>query len=95
LVVDLLRAGLIDENFTLYITQFPGQAISASAMNFIIKAVQPDVMDIEYHFGAGDLTAEADIESVLAAEPHRLLGGRSVFNIEIFDYLLNEDPSRL
>lgn len=95
LVVDLLRAGLIDENFTLYITQFPGQAISASAMNFIIKAVQPDVMDIEYHFGAGDLTAEADIESVLAAEPYRLLGGRSVFNIEIFDYLLNEDPSRL
>lgn len=95
LVLELLRAGLIDENFTLYITQFPGQAISASAMNFIIKAVQPDLMDIEYHFGTGEEVGTDGIKAVLDAEGLRLLGGQSVYNIEIFDYLLSEDPSKL
>ncbi|AZZ79742.1 hypothetical protein C5O27_00350 [Gordonia alkanivorans] len=94
-VLELLRAGLIDENFTLYITQFPGQAISASAMNFIIKAVQPDSMDIEYHFGADDEVDTTDILAVLNAEEVRLLGGQSVYNIELFDYLLKEDPNKL
>ncbi|WP_146097553.1 YobI family P-loop NTPase [Nocardia nova] len=95
LVLELLRTGLIDENFTLYITQFPGQAISASAMNFIIKAVQPNDMDIEYHFGAGEDVDTEDIKAVLDAEASRLLGGQSIYNIEIFDYLLAEDPSKL
>lgn len=95
LAIELLRAGLIDENFTLYITQFPGQAISASAMNFIIKAVQPDLMDIEYHFGAGEEADTDGIKAALDAEAQRLLGGQSVYNIEIFDYLLTEDPSKL
>lgn len=95
LVLDLLGAGLIDENFTLYITQFPGQAISASAMNFIIKAVQPDAMDVEYHFGTGEEVNTEDIEAVLDAEADRLLGGQSVYNIEVFDYLFEEDPGKL
>lgn len=95
LVLELLRAGLIDENFTLYITQFPGQAISASAMNFIIKAVQPDVVDIEYHFGADEAVNTDDIKAVLDAEGQRLLGGNSIYNIEIVDYLMDRDPDRL
>ncbi|MGD7003839.1 hypothetical protein [Corynebacterium halotolerans] len=95
LVLELLQSGLIDENFTLYITQFPGQAISAAAMNFIIKAVQPDVMDIEYHFGTGEEVDTDDIKAVLEAEEPRLLGGQSVYNIEIFDYLLSKDPDKL
>lgn len=95
LVLELLRAGLIDENFTLYITQFPGQAISASAMNFIIKAVQPDVTDIEYHFGTDDAVGTDDIKAVLDAEAQRLLGGKSIYNIEIFDYLMAQDPDKL
>lgn len=95
LVLELLRAGLIDENFTLYITQFPGQAISASAMNFIIRAVQPDVMDIEYHFGTAEDVDADDIKAVLDAEAPRLLGGQSIYNIEVFDYLLAEDPGQL
>jgi hypothetical protein len=95
LVLELLRAGLIDENFTLYVTQFPGQAISASAMNFIIKAVQPDVMDIEYHFGVGHDVDTDDIKAVLDAEASRMLGGQSVYNIEVFDYLMAVDPTKL
>lgn len=95
LVLELLWEGLIDENFTLYITQFPGQAISASAMNFIIKAVQPNVMDREYHFGTGEEPDINDIKAVLEAETRRLLDGQSIYNIEIFDYLLAEDPNKL
>ncbi|WP_405475851.1 hypothetical protein [Paenarthrobacter ilicis] len=95
LAQELLREGLIDENFTLYVTQFPGQAISASAMNFIIKAVQPDVMDMEYHFGSQEEVNNDDIKEVLDAESLRLLGGQSVYNIEIFDYLIMQDPDKL
>ena len=91
----LLEAGYIDENFTLYVTQFPGESISASAMNFILKAVQPDLMDIEYHFGHGGNPSGGDIDSVLASEGPRLLGGRSVYNIEIFDHLLAKAPTKL
>lgn len=95
LVLDLLEAGLIDENYTLYTTQFPGQAISASAMNYIIKAVQPNVMDIEYHFGTGDDVDVSDIKAVVDAEESRLLGGQSVYNVEVFDYLMTADPAKL
>jgi hypothetical protein len=64
-------------------------------MNFIIKAVQPDVVDIEYHFGIGEEANTEDIKAVLHAEAQRLLGGQSVFNIEIFDYLFEVDPGKL
>ncbi|NWL12184.1 hypothetical protein DM793_12920 [Paenarthrobacter nitroguajacolicus] len=95
LVLELLREGLIDENFTLYVTQFPGQAISASAMNFIIKAVQPDSTDMEYHFGTGEEVNTDDIKAVLDEEADRLLGGQAIYNIELFDYLLAEDANKL
>lgn len=95
LVIEMLRAGFIDENFTLYTTQFPGKSMSASAMNFILKAVQPDVRDVEYHFGAGEDSDPADVQAVIAAEGSRLLNGQSVYNIEIFDHLLFSDSSQL
>lgn len=95
LIVELLMAGYIDENFTLYITQFPGQSITATAMNFIIKAVQRNVSDVDYHFGVGKEVDAADIEAVLTAEPVRVLDGQSVYNIEIFDYLLSANPKML
>ena len=95
LVLELLQSGFIDENFTLYITQFPGQAISATAMNFIIKAVQPDKMYVAYAFGEGESAQAEDIKAVLDAEADRLLGGQSVYNIQIFDYLLRLESGML
>lgn len=94
IVIDLIREGFIDENYTLYVTQFPG-GTSASAMNFIIKSVQPNLMDPDYHFGRGSESSETDIEAALAAESRRILNGESVYNREIFDYLLKVDPSKL
>jgi hypothetical protein len=94
IVLDLLQSGFIDENFTLYVTQFPGDS-SASATNFILKAVQPDVMDIDYHFGTDETPNVEDIKAALDAEGRRILSGRSVYNKEIFDYLLATDADRL
>lgn len=95
IVLDLLRAGHIDENFTLYATEFPGQG-SAAAMNYVMKSVQRNEADFDYHFGAKDAPpVTADIDAVIEAEGQRLLAGQSVYNREIFDHLLATDPSKL
>lgn len=94
LVIDLIRTGYIDENFTLYVTQFPDNS-RAAAMNFIIRAVQPNRMDVDFHFGATDEVSTDDIQAALDGEGSRILDGRSVFNREIFDYLLGKSPESL
>lgn len=93
-VPDLIWKGFIDENFTLYVTQFPGDS-SASAMNFIIRCVQPNVMDVNYHFGDGEDSDHSDIQAALSTERVRILNGQSIFNIELFDYLLEREPDEL
>ncbi|MFZ1381648.1 MAG: hypothetical protein WAS54_02535, partial [Scrofimicrobium sp.] len=95
LVLSLLEADLIDENFTLYAAEFPKGAKSASAMNFIIKAVQPNKSEPNYHFGVDDEPNLDDIQTVIREEKRRLITGHSVRNIEIFDYLLATDPNLL
>lgn len=93
LALELLSAGFIDENYNLYLSQYPGATLSASAMNFIIKSVQRDVMDIEYHF-AGAEGPGIDIDSVLAEDP-RVVDSQAIYNLEIFDHLFRTAPSRL
>ena len=93
-VAELIWKGFIDENFTLYVTQFPGDS-SASAMNFIIRCVQPNVMDVNYHFGDGEDPDLGDIQAALSTERVRILNGQSIFNIELFDYLLEREPDEL
>ena len=95
IALDLLRAGFIDENFTLYATEFPGQG-SAAAMNFVMKSVQRNEADFDYHFGPKDTTTvTADIDAVIEAEGQRLLAGQSAYNREIFDHLLATNPAKL
>ncbi len=76
---ELLNAGYIDENFTLYVTQFPGQGSAAAMVH--LKVVQPNTMDIEYQFSVDDERNAEDIEAVLQSEGPRLLQGQSVYNI--------------
>lgn len=87
---DLLEAGYIDQNYTLYIADFAGVSVSTSAMNFILQAVQPDRADIHYKFAS-----TADIDAVVQEEGNRFLHGLSVRNIEAFDHLLATAPSQL
>ncbi|MBQ1022852.1 hypothetical protein [Micromonospora sp. C95] len=87
---DLLARGYIDENFTLYCSDYHGIAISVSAMNFILHCVQPDRADHRFRFDE-----PASIDSVETEMGARFLGGESVFNIEVFDHYLSTHSERL
>ncbi|WLS43226.1 hypothetical protein Q3V37_17545 [Micromonospora profundi] len=87
---DLLAKGYIDENFTLYCSDYHGIAISVSAMNFILHCVQADRADHRFRFDE-----VASIDAVAEEMGTRFLGGESVFNIEVFDHYLPTHPERL
>lgn len=87
---DLLAKGYIDENFTLYCSDYHGVAISVSAMNFILHCVQVDRADPLFRFDD-----PASIESVEQEVGDRFLNGESVFNLAVFDHYLTKDPQRL
>ncbi|RFS44401.1 hypothetical protein D0Q02_22180 [Micromonospora craniellae] len=87
---DLLAKGYIDENFTLYCSDYHGIAISVSAMNFILHCVQPDREDHRFRFDE-----PASIDKVEAEMGSRFLDGKSVFNIEVFDHYLPTHPEQL
>nr|WP_143546941.1 hypothetical protein [Rhodococcus sp. 06-418-1B] len=86
----LIRSGYIDENFTLYCSDYHDVAISTSAMNFILHFVQPDRAD--HHFSFDQSTS---IESVYNEMGSRFLASESVFNIDVFDYFLSTHTQRL
>lgn len=87
---DLLAKGYIDENFTLYCSDYHDVAISVSAMNFILHCVQVDQADPLFRFDA-----PSSIEAVDNEVGDRFLGGESAFNIAVFDHYLVKDSARL
>ncbi|WP_433530632.1 hypothetical protein ACQPYA_00310 [Micromonospora sp. CA-263727] len=87
---DLLAKGYIDENFTLYCSDYHGIAISVSAMNFILHCVQTDRADHRFRFDD-----PASIDAVETEMGARFLDGESVFNIEVFDHYLPTHLQRL
>lgn len=86
----LLAEGYIDENFTLYCSDYHDVAISVSAMNFILHCVQADRPDPLFRFDNSD-----SIKAVENEMGDRFLGGESVFNVAVFDHYLVEDCERL
>jgi hypothetical protein len=87
---ELLAKGYIDENYTLYCSDYHAVAISVSAMNFILHCVQADRADPRFRFDE-----PASIEAVEAETGERFLDGESVFNVEVFDHYLRMAPERL
>jgi hypothetical protein len=87
---DLLAAGHIDENFTLYCSDYHDVAISMCAMNFILHCVQADRADPLFRFDD-----PGSIEAVENEVGDRFLGGESVFNVAVFDHYLAKDGERL
>jgi hypothetical protein len=87
---ELLAKGYLDENFTLYCSDFYGVAISLSAMNFILHSVQKDRPMPRFRFDEA-----SSIEAVEKETGSRFLEGESVYNIEVFDHYLTEHPDRL
>lgn len=87
---ELLAHGYIDENFTLYCSDYHAIAISVSAMNFILHCVQPDVSDYRFRFDGHE-----SIEVVEKEMGTRFTDGQSIFNLDVFDHYLAENPTRL
>ncbi|MEO5314233.1 hypothetical protein PV772_08935 [Pseudarthrobacter sp. CC12] len=82
LATQLVAAGYIDKNFTLYTSTFYGERISANATNFILKVIDPNVPDMFF-----TLTAE-DVDAIIREKGKGLLRERASFNINILDRIL-------
>jgi hypothetical protein len=90
LAYDLLMAGLIDENYTLYCSDYHAVNVSVEAMNFILHCVQPNQAD--YLFRFDDATSITGVAEELEG---KFLQGESVFNVDVFDYYLVHDSGQL
>jgi hypothetical protein len=90
LALDLLAGGYIDENFTLYCSDYHAIAISVSAMNFILHCVQANRSEHRFHFD--DPTSIEAVEREMGA---RFLDGEAAFNLEVFDHYLPARADRL
>ncbi|OHF24848.1 hypothetical protein BKP30_27795 [Rhodococcus erythropolis] len=87
---ELLGKGYIDENFTLYCSDYHGIAISVSTMNFVLHCVQADRADHRFRFDGPD-----SIDAVEKEMGTRFLDGESVFNLQVFDHYLPTRPQLL
>lgn len=91
LAYELLEAGYINQNFTLYVSKYYDVHVSATAMNFIIHTVQNHTTNPTYRFQKPE-----DIESVLAEEGKGSLYEEPwMYNIQIFDHLLPDHDVRI
>lgn len=87
LAVELVRAGHIDRNYTLYTSTFYDERVSTNATNYIIKNVDPHVIDMAFEL------EPKDVRAILRERPD-LLTQPAAYNISFFDYLLDKDAKR-
>lgn len=87
LAYQLVRAGYINRNFTLYTSTFHGDRVSSAATNFIIHHVERDLMDVYF-----ELTSE-DVEAVVRERGKKALKEPALYNINILDHLLATDTN--
>jgi hypothetical protein len=85
LAVQLLRAGYIDRNFTLYTSTFYTDRVSANATNFILKNVDPNEIDMYF-----DLSMK-DAKAVVRETRRAVLHERAGYNVSLLNYLLKSD----
>jgi hypothetical protein len=85
LAYQLVRAGYINRNFTLYTSTFHGDRVGSAATNFIIHHVERDLMD--EHF----VLAPNDVDAVVRELGKNALKEPALYNIAILDRLLTND----
>ncbi|MFD6164109.1 hypothetical protein ACFWFR_02900 [Oerskovia sp. NPDC060287] len=90
LVRDLLDAGLIEQNFTLYVSQYQGTVVKPLVRTFIMRCVEKNSVDTFY-----DLGSDTDIEQLLTEVTETRWTDRFMYNVSIFNYLLKSDDPRL
>jgi len=91
LAYQLVRAGYINRNFTLYTSTFHGDRVGSAATNFIIHHVERGLMDV--HF---ELTPQ-DVDAVVRERGKNALKEPALYNIAILDRLLatNSDAANV
>lgn len=87
LAYQLVRAGFIDRDFTLYTSTFHGDRVSTASTNFIIHHVERDSMDVQF-----ELTPD-DVDTVIRERGRPALKESALYNIAILDRLLDSDPA--
>lgn len=85
LAYQLVRAGYINCNFTLYTSTFHGDRVGPAATNFIIHHLDRDLMD--EHF---ELTPD-DVDAVIRERGNNALKEPALYNIAVLDHLLATD----
>ncbi|MEV8374988.1 hypothetical protein AB0P21_19785 [Kribbella sp. NPDC056861] len=90
LAAELVRAGYLDRNFTLYVSQYYGVRVSAAVTNYIVHNVQPGIIDMHYVFGGA-----GDIEALLEERGKGFLDEPSAYNIAVVDHLAARADQRL
>jgi hypothetical protein len=86
---DLVQMGYLDRNFTLYAAQFYGHFTGVDVANFIVQSVETNTMDIDYTF-----SGPKAITNLLSETSEDFSHTVSAYNIEILDYLLNQNDAR-
>lgn len=89
MAVRLVEAGYIDRNFTLYTSTFYTDRVSANATNFILKNVDPNVVDLYFALD------HAEVEAVLRERGRGVLSEKAAYNLSIVDYLVTNDRAGL
>lgn len=82
LAYQIVRAGYINRNFTLYTSTFHGERVGPAATNFIIHHVERDLMDQHFELGP------EDVDAVVRERGKSALKEPSLYNIAILDHLL-------
>ena len=85
LAYQLVRAGYLNRNFTLYTSTFHGDRVSPAATNFIIHHVERDLMDEHFKLGP------EDVDAVVRERGKSALKEPALYNITILDRLLTTD----
>lgn len=85
LAYQLVRAGYINRNFTLYTSTFHGDRVGSAATNFIIHHVERDLMDEYFEL------APNDVDAVVRERGKNALSEPALYNIAILDHLLIND----
>lgn len=82
LAYQIVRAGYINRNFTLYTSTFHGDRVGSAATNFIIHHVERDLMDPHFEL------APEDVDAIVRERGKSALKEPALYNIAILDCLL-------
>lgn len=85
LAYELVKAGYLNGNFSLYTATFHGDRVTAPATNFIMHHVERGLMDENFELEADD------VEAVIRERGEKALADPALYNIAILNHLLRSE----